>query len=111
MPHISKCIPTFLPVIEQDSTILPRLGFMMISLHLPSLLRLREWKRLFSIENDGTAMRTFYSNVQEHDDTVMLIQDEDNRIFGAYSASCWEMQRTFFGTGQNFIFSFDISRQ
>ena len=73
MPHMSKCIPSFLPVIEKDSMILPLFGFMMISVHFLSVLRLREWKRIFSIENDGTAMRTFYAIVQEEVDTIMLI--------------------------------------
>lgn len=60
MPAMSKCIPSFLPVIEKDSAIIPQIGFMMISLHLPSILKLREWTRLFSIDTDGTNMQTMY---------------------------------------------------
>lgn len=78
MPSMSKCIPNFLPVIECDSQIVPLLGCMMISLHLPPLIKLREWKRLFSIEQEGTSMNTFYQCLEENDDTVILIQDEDD---------------------------------
>ena len=75
MPSMSKCIPNFLPVIEKESSIIPLIGFMMISLHLPPIIKLREWNRVFSIEQDGTSMNTFYKCLQDHEDTVILIQD------------------------------------
>jgi hypothetical protein len=60
---LSKCIPDYLPVMEsfKESNILPTIGFLLISLHLTSLLKMSEWKMLFSIERDGVAYQTFYS--------------------------------------------------
>jgi hypothetical protein len=60
---LSKCIPDFLPVMEsfKESGILPSIGFLLISLHLSSVLKMSEWKMLFSIERDGVAYQTFYS--------------------------------------------------
>ena len=110
VPSMSKCIPDFLPVIESESTIIPLIGFMMISLHLPPILKLREWKQLFSIEIDGTSMETFYDSVSENESTILLIQDEDDQIFGSFNTGTWYRQKAFFGDGQNFIFKFSVQR-
>jgi len=90
VPVISRCIPTFLPVIEADSSIIPLLGFMMISLHLPSFLKLKGWKRLFSIDHDGSALQTLYQMVEDIEETVILIQDEDDCIFGSFQREAWK---------------------
>lgn len=45
-----------------------------------------EWKMLFSIERDGTAFQTFYSQVEEQENTVIIIKDENDDIFGCFNA-------------------------
>ena len=77
---LSKCIPDYLPVMEsfKDSKILPAIGFLSISLHLSPVLKMREWKMIFSIERDGVAQQTFYSMLEEHEHTVIIIKDEND---------------------------------
>ena len=48
---------------------------MLLSLHLSSLNRFKEYNLLFSIERDGTSMKTFYKQVSENDDTFIIIMD------------------------------------
>jgi hypothetical protein len=57
---------------------------MLISLHLPSILKMCEWKILFSIQTHGVAIQTFYEMVQEHENTVIVIQDDQDQIFGSF---------------------------
>jgi hypothetical protein len=79
---LSKCIPDFLPVVDsfKESNVLPTIGFLMISLHLSSALKMSEWKMIFSIERDGVAYQTFYSMLEEHENTVIIIKDENDQI-------------------------------
>lgn len=60
-------------------------------------------------------MNTFFECVKNNPDTVILIQDLENHIFGAYCDTEWLHPREkrlkgdsklFFGNGQNFIFKF-----
>ena len=48
---------------------------MLLSLHLSSLNRFKEYHLLYSIERDGTSMHTFFNKVSENDDTFMIIMD------------------------------------
>ena len=48
---------------------------MLLSLHLSSLNRFKEYHLLFSIERDGTSMNTFYNKVKENNDTFIIIMD------------------------------------
>ena len=108
---LSKCIPDYLPVMEsfKESTVLPTIGFLLISLHLSSILKMSEWKMLFSIERDGTAFQTFYSQVEEQENTVIIIKDENDEIFGCFNAEQWRPTNKFYGNGQSFLFKFDQS--
>lgn len=63
---------------------------MLISLHLPSLNRFKEWELKFSIERDGCSMSTFYNCLQDTEDCVILIQDENDAVFGAYTEETWQ---------------------
>ena len=55
-------------------------------------------------------MQTFYHNLKSRDNTVILIKDFDNYIFGAYCSEEWQTKQmpghVFFGNGENFVFSF-----
>ena len=62
---------------------------MLLSLHLSSLNRFKEYHLLFSIERDGTSMNTFYNKVSENDDTFIIIMDEDDEVFGSYTEERW----------------------
>jgi hypothetical protein len=55
-----------------------------IALYLPSLVRMREWTLLYNIAKDGISFTTFYANVKDRDNTVILIKDTKGKVFGAY---------------------------
>jgi len=52
-------------------------------------------------------MQTFYNNTRHRDNTVIIIQDMKDTIFGAYCCEEWKMKSHFYGTGESFVFKFD----
>lgn len=67
---------------------------------------MREWKLLFTISKDGVSMQTFYRNTRHRDNTVILIKDHNDKVFGAYCCEEWKMHKYFYGIGESFVFKF-----
>ncbi|XP_050530682.1 GTPase-activating protein skywalker-like isoform X3 [Daktulosphaira vitifoliae] len=69
---------------------------------------------LYTTEEHGCSLTTFYVRVEHHEPTLMLIKTCNNEVFGAYCSSKWlernkkddRGNRTaYFGTGETFLFS------
>ena len=65
------------------------MGIKMLTLHLPSVVRMHEWEKLFSIGEDGTSFNTFYESVKDRGHTILLIQDSNDSIFGCFAVEEW----------------------
>lgn len=52
-------------------------------------------------------MLTFYNAIKHRDNTLILIKDEFDRVFGAYCCEEWRMKLGFYGRGESFVFYFD----
>jgi hypothetical protein len=72
---VSTCIPEFNPIVKDKSVIIDEGDRKLITYFLPGLVRMREWKLLYSIAVDGVSMQTFYNNTRHRDNTVLLIKD------------------------------------
>lgn len=96
---ISPCIPDFTPCQNFESNIIDEIGIKMLTLHLPALVRMREWNLLFSLERDGSSMINFYNQVRERDDTIIIIQDANDCIFGCFTVEQWHKSNHFYGEG------------
>ena len=81
-----------------------------IALYLPSLVRMREWTLLFTIDIDGVSYQTFFNKVMDRDNTVFLIKDTKGKIFGGYFSESWRKANHFYGFGDSFVFNFDEDR-
>ena len=70
-----------------------------IALHRPTLL--------FSTSIHGYRMQTFFNRVENNENTLLLIKTTADEVLGAYLASPWNERkpRSFFGSGDTFIFS------
>jgi hypothetical protein len=51
---------------------------------------MQEWSLLYTIAKDGVSYTTFYANVKDRDNTVILIKDQKGKIFGAYCSESWK---------------------
>ena len=65
-------IATFQPFKEDEkSEILTETQAIMIGRLLPSIIRMKEWDRLYSINIDGISLITFYKNLESHTATIL----------------------------------------
>lgn len=69
---------------------------------------------LYTTEEHGCSLTTFYVRVEQHEPTLLMIKTINNEIFGAYCSSKWGERnlkddrgnrQAYFGTGETFLFS------
>uniref|UniRef100_A0A9R1SSA0 TBC1 domain family member 24 n=2 Tax=Cyprinus carpio TaxID=7962 RepID=A0A9R1SSA0_CYPCA len=67
--------------------------------------------QLFATHVHGRSLSSFYSRVEGHDPTVLLLKTADEEICGAFLSSDWAQKNCdekafkFFGTGECFVFT------
>lgn len=110
MNFISQCLPDFIPIKTDKSSIIDEAGIRLITMYLPPLIRMREWNLLFSIDNDGISINTFYSKTDDRDHTVTLILTEFNEVFGFYMTEAWHKSNKFYGCVGDGAFVFNFER-
>ena len=109
LQFISRCLPDFVPITQNQSTIIDEAGIRLITIFLPPLIRMREWKLLFSIDIHGRSMRTFYNQVRDWDNTCILIENDQYEVFGTFQVEEWHDHSAFYGSGDgSFIFDFNL---
>jgi hypothetical protein len=52
-------------------------------------------------------MDTFFHNVRQADNTVLVVHAKNDWKFGAFCADKWKMKEYFYGSGETFLFSFN----
>ncbi|XP_073987009.1 GTPase-activating protein skywalker isoform X7 [Rhodnius prolixus] len=69
---------------------------------------------LYTTEEHGCSLTTFYFRVEKHAPTLLMIKTCNNEVFGAYCSSKWNERNqkdergnrmAYFGTGETFLFS------
>jgi len=78
---------------------------------LPPQWRNRDWGLLFCTSTDGVSMSTFYNKTRELQPTLLLCQDMNGGVFGAYLSESWVKQKGFYGTGETFLFKLRPTNQ
>lgn len=73
---------------------------------MPSLYRNYNWQLLYRLSEHGVSMNTFLKNVDRYSDTLLVFEDESGHKFGAYCSEAWHVTSSFFGSGENFVFTF-----
>ncbi|KAG7327072.1 hypothetical protein KOW79_010473 [Hemibagrus wyckioides] len=78
---------------------------------IPERFSLFSPERLYSTEEHGRNLTSFYAHVEGHEPTVLLLRTVDEEVCGAFLSSDWtlrsceEAELQFFGTGECFVFS------
>uniref|UniRef100_A0A1B6EBY2 TLDc domain-containing protein n=2 Tax=Clastoptera arizonana TaxID=38151 RepID=A0A1B6EBY2_9HEMI len=81
---------------------------------LPVRITMYQPVLLYTTEEHGCSLTTFFVRVEQHEPTLLMIKTCNNEVFGAYCSSRW-LERNqkddrgnrmaYFGTGETFLFS------
>lgn len=81
---------------------------------LPVRITMYQPVLLYTTEEHGCSLTTFYVRVEHHEPTLLMIKTCNNEVFGAYCSSRWYERnmkddrgnrQAYFGTGETFLFS------
>ena len=56
--------------------------------------------------NDFLILKTLINKTEEYQNTILIVKDDENNVFGAYASEAFELSGNFYGTGETFLFSF-----
>ncbi|XP_037076466.1 GTPase-activating protein skywalker-like [Pollicipes pollicipes] len=82
--------------------------------NLPARFALYTPLLLYTSDEHGFSLKTFYQKVATFEPTVLLLRSTEGAVFGAYCSTTWntrnQMQEdgtryTYFGTGETFLFT------
>lgn len=102
-------MPDFVPFTKTRSSILDAAGIKLLSNYLPPLIRMREWNLLFTLKREGTGYITFYEKMLDRDNCLLVIEDTEGAIFGAFTVEYWHHDNQFYGCGAD-MFLFKLNR-
>jgi len=69
----------------------------------PSNLHIEDWKMYYSLEH-GADLQKMYKAVRGIRETILLIQDSDRCVFGAFASSAYQTDDNYYGNGMTFVF-------
>ncbi|XP_074106602.1 GTPase-activating protein skywalker isoform X7 [Cotesia typhae] len=81
---------------------------------LPVRITMYQPTLLYTTEEHGCSLTTFYLRVEQHEPTLLMIKTCNNEVFGAYCSTRWcernmkddkGHRQAYFGTGETFLFS------
>ncbi|CDW72815.1 UNKNOWN [Stylonychia lemnae] len=78
---------------------------------LPSMIQGNDWTLVYSLNRDGVSQKTFLEKSKKWKHTILVIQDTNDWAFGAYCTENWHEATKFYGTGENFLFTFKKSNK
>jgi len=73
---------------------------------LPSLIKTADWELVYSLNRDGVSLQTFFEKCKNYKTTLLIVKDTNGWVFGGFCNETWKTSSKFYGTGENFLFSF-----
>lgn len=58
--------------------------------YMPAMIRQRDWKKIYSVNEDGVSMNQFLSKVKDTTHTILMFQDSKGYKFGCYCSQEWK---------------------
>jgi len=73
---------------------------------LPRKLKSRKMELLYCSDEHGFSSKTLFRQAREMGPAVLVIQDQTGCVFGGFASEYWRPEKTYFGTGESFVFTF-----
>jgi len=111
--HHQNSMPIIM-IKEFDTTTASHSDFAYLWSLIPNRLADFQPERLYSSNIHGRRLRTLYDHVEFHEYCLIIIRNEDQQIFGGFCSGQLANRtktRTWFGTGESFLFTLKPERQ
>ncbi|OMJ68829.1 hypothetical protein SteCoe_33604 [Stentor coeruleus] len=96
----------YLPALSENSKIFNDSMILQVVSKLPKYLRFRDWDLIYSTDNHGWSLNTFYRNSETYGSNILIIKDQSHSVFGAFASQGWVHSKQYYGNGECFLFSF-----
>jgi hypothetical protein len=96
----------FLPRLDSKSEILSNNQLKELHLYFPYFLQYSSLSKIFSLSQDGTALKTLYKKCEGIKNSILVIKDNEKNIFGAFASDILDPSATFTGSVDSFLFTF-----
>lgn len=104
---IEKNRSRYVPSLSKRSEIITPYQLVELNNNLPYYQQYKNLILLYSMNVDGTSIKTFYDKCKDKGSTILLIKDDENNVFGAYANEEYKYNpNNFYGTGETFLFTF-----
>ena len=94
------------PLLEESSILrdIHSEGLVAIRNALPGRFGFRPWTLIYSTDKHGFSLRTFYTNASQWKCSIIFFEDTKGHVFGGYASDTWEIQDSYYGSGESFLF-------
>lgn len=97
----------FVPKLDKESEILSKKQLRELHSNIPYYQQYKDLKLLYSMSVDGTALKTFFEKSEGIQNSILVVKDDSENIFGAYISDYLQIKYSqFYGTAETFIFTF-----
>ena len=96
----------YIPQLSEQSEIFTAEKLKELHQCLPYYHQYCNLKLLYSISKDGCALKTFYQKMEGINDSILIVKDDSDNVFGAYGSEGYSPLGKFYGTGETFLFTF-----
>ena len=101
-----------LPDLHGKSDILTPMHIRELSTFMPARAEGYAWTLAFTTTTMGFSLKSLYRSLSRYEGPVLLIiQDNENVVFGAFSSCSLNPSESFYGTGETYLFTFKQSAQ
>jgi len=96
---------------SQPPTVLSQSALLALRRELPLRYSQCDWALLYSTEQHGCSLRTFYARLEDKGGTILVVLDAEGHIFGGFVSEAWRPSRVggavngYFGNGETFLFT------
>jgi hypothetical protein len=96
----------YIPKLDTPSEILNEKQLRELHAHLPYYHQYKNLQLVYSTTKHGMGLKNFYVKSEDVKNTLLVVKDENDNIFGAYASEEFKVHHSFYGTGEVFLFTF-----